>query len=53
MAHERSGDGGEERRTYPKTSHGFSVRGNAADPHVSAMRKEALDDVCDFLRTHL
>ena len=40
-------------RTYPKTSHGFSVRGNSADPHISTMRKEALDDSIAFLRAHL
>ena len=42
-----------EHRVYPKTEHGFAVRGNAADPHINAMRSEAIHDAIVFLKAHL
>ena len=40
-------------RVYPKTEHGFAVRGNKADPHINAMRSEAIVDAVAFLKAHL
>jgi hypothetical protein len=40
-------------RVYPKTEHGFAVRGNASDAHINAMRAEAIHDAAQFLRAHL
>jgi hypothetical protein len=38
---------------YPKTSHGFAVRGNKAVPAIKAAREDALKQGLKFFNQHL